>query len=92
MVETEFALVRFQGDAARAAKVYEGMQPLTAADVADAILWCVTRPSHVTVNALEIMPTAQAFSAFAVHRRAAPRGVRAKPAGRKRRSGGRRTR
>ncbi len=68
MVETEFSLVRLQGDAARAAKVYEGMQPLTAADVADAILWCVMRPAHVTVNALEIMPTAQAFSGFAVHR------------------------
>jgi 3-hydroxy acid dehydrogenase/malonic semialdehyde reductase len=68
MVETEFSIVRL-GDVERAAKVYEGMQPLSAADIADTILWCVTRPEHVTVNALELMPTAQAFSTFAVHRR-----------------------
>lgn len=69
MVDTEFSVVRFGGDAARAGKVYEGLQPLSAADVADAILWCVTRPAHVNVNALELMPVAQAFSPFAVDRR-----------------------
>ncbi len=69
MAETEFSLVRFEGDAERAAKVYEGVQPLSAADVADAILWCVTRPAHVTVNGLELMQAAQAFSALAAHRR-----------------------
>jgi 3-hydroxy acid dehydrogenase / malonic semialdehyde reductase len=68
MAETEFSLVRFGGDADRASKVYDGMQPLTAADVADTILWCVTRPAHVNVNAIELMPTAQAFSPFAVKR------------------------
>jgi NADP-dependent 3-hydroxy acid dehydrogenase YdfG len=44
------------------------MQPLTPADIADAILWCVTRPAHVNVNAIELMPVAQAFSAFSVKR------------------------
>ncbi len=68
MAETEFSLVRFQGDAAKARAVYQGMQPLTAADVADAILWCVTRPRHVNVNTLELMPTAQGFSPFTVKR------------------------
>ena len=69
MVETEFSVVRFGGDAAKAGKVYQGMQPLTAADVADTILWCVTRPAHVNVNALELMPVQQAFSPFAVSRK-----------------------
>jgi 3-hydroxy acid dehydrogenase / malonic semialdehyde reductase len=68
MVDTEFSRVRFGGDEGRAKQVYEGMQPLSAADVADAILWCVTRPPHVNVNALELMPVAQAFSAFSVKR------------------------
>ena len=69
MAETEFSLVRFQGDAARAAKVYEGVQPLTTDDVADVILWCATRPPHVNVNVLEVMPVQQAFSPFAIHRK-----------------------
>jgi 3-hydroxy acid dehydrogenase/malonic semialdehyde reductase len=68
MVETEFSLIRFGGDADRARKVYEGMQPLTAADVADAVLWCVTRPARVNVNTLELMPVAQASGPFAVKR------------------------
>ena len=68
MAETEFSLVRFQGDAGRAAQVYQGMQPLGAEDVADAILWCVTRPPHVDVTALELFPVAQAPAGFAVKR------------------------
>jgi 3-hydroxy acid dehydrogenase/malonic semialdehyde reductase len=69
MAETEFSVVRFQGDASAAANVYQGVTALSAADVADAIVWCVTRPPHVNVNAIELMPTQQAFSPFAVHRR-----------------------
>lgn len=69
MTDTEFSLVRFGGDAAKASQVYQGMQPLLGADVADAVLWCVTRPAHVNVNALELMPAQQAFSPFAVNRR-----------------------
>jgi 3-hydroxy acid dehydrogenase/malonic semialdehyde reductase len=68
MVETEFSLVRFAGDAEKARKVYEGTRPLSAADVADAVLWCVTRPPHVNVNTLELMPAAQAFGPSAVKR------------------------
>jgi 3-hydroxy acid dehydrogenase/malonic semialdehyde reductase len=69
MAETEFSLVRFVGDAARASKVYEGVKPLSAADVAEAILWVVSLPAHVNVNALELMPVQQAFSPFAIDRK-----------------------
>jgi 3-hydroxy acid dehydrogenase/malonic semialdehyde reductase len=68
MAETEFSLVRFGGDAARAAKVYEGVTPLSGADVAEAVLWAVSLPPHVNVNAVELMPVQQAFSPFAIHR------------------------
>jgi serine 3-dehydrogenase len=60
MVETEFSLVRFHGDAERAGKVYQGLTPLTPDDVADAVVWCATRPLHVNVSELVVMPTAQA--------------------------------
>jgi 3-hydroxy acid dehydrogenase/malonic semialdehyde reductase len=69
MAETEFSLVRFQGDAARARQVYQGMQPLSAADVADVVHWVVTRPAHVNVNAVELMPEAQGFAPFNVKRK-----------------------
>jgi NADP-dependent 3-hydroxy acid dehydrogenase YdfG len=69
MAETEFSLVRFSGNADKASKVYEGVTPLSADDVADTILWAATRPPHVNVNVLELMPVQQAFSAFAVSRR-----------------------
>src|SRR3954451_21683601 len=52
MVDTEFSVVRFQGDAAKAKRVYADMQPMTAEDIADAVLWCVTRPAHVNVNTI----------------------------------------
>lgn len=68
MAETEFSVVRL-GDGERAAAVYQGMKPLSAADVADAIHWVVTRPPHVNVNIVELMPEAQAFSPFQVKRR-----------------------
>jgi NADP-dependent 3-hydroxy acid dehydrogenase YdfG len=65
LVETEFSLVRFEGDAARAGAVYEGLEPLRAEDVAEAITFCVTRPAHVDVDYLGIMPTAQATAKIA---------------------------
>jgi NADP-dependent 3-hydroxy acid dehydrogenase YdfG len=60
MVETEFSEVRFKGDAARAKTVYEGMQPLTAEDVADAILWAANRPAHVNIQEIVMYPVDQA--------------------------------
>jgi 3-hydroxy acid dehydrogenase / malonic semialdehyde reductase len=64
MAETEFSTVRFRGDTARAAQVYAGVQPLTAADVAEAMVWMVGRPPHVCVDELILKPTDQA----AVHK------------------------
>jgi NADP-dependent 3-hydroxy acid dehydrogenase YdfG len=68
MVETDFSLVRFEGDEEKAAKVYEGTNPLSAEDVADAIAYVVTRPPHVDIDYLSIKPTDQA-TARDVHRR-----------------------
>ena len=59
-VETEFSLTRFGGDAARANSVYAGMEPLSAADIADAISWAVTRPAHVNIDSMVIRPLDQA--------------------------------
>ncbi len=70
MAETEFSLVRFQGDEARAAKVYEGVQALSAADVAEAMLWVASRPPHVCIDEMVIKCTDQA-AVHKVHRRAA---------------------
>jgi 3-hydroxy acid dehydrogenase/malonic semialdehyde reductase len=68
MAETEFSLVRFKGDEARARAVYQGMPPLTAADVAEAVFWCATLPAHVNVNRLELMSVMQSFAGFSVKR------------------------
>ena len=68
MVETEFSLVRFEGDAERAQEVYRGLEPLVAADVAELIAFCVTRPGHVDIDYVSIKPTAQATARIA-HRR-----------------------
>lgn len=69
MAETEFSEVRFGGDKDRARAVYRGLTALSADDVADAIHWAVTRPAHVNINRIELMPTMQAFGPFAVSRR-----------------------
>jgi NADP-dependent 3-hydroxy acid dehydrogenase YdfG len=60
MVETEFSLVRFKGNAERAKQTYQGLKPLTADDIADAIWWMINRPAHVNINEMIITPTAQA--------------------------------
>ena len=62
LVETEFSDVRFKGDSERASKVYQGFQPLKPEDIADIILFVVTRPYHVNIADLVVMPTAQASS------------------------------
>ena len=58
--ETEFSIVRFKGDAATAKNIYQGFEPLHAKDIAETIYFVATRPAHVTINDLTIMPTAQA--------------------------------
>jgi 3-hydroxy acid dehydrogenase / malonic semialdehyde reductase len=65
---TEFSLVRFRGDAERAGAVYSGMQALTADDIAESVHWATTQPDHVNVNVIELMPVAQSFAPFQVHR------------------------
>ncbi len=67
MVETEFSLVRFHGDKEKAEKVYTGLKPLSPDDIAEAVLFCCTRPAHVNIHQLRIMPTSQA-SAMVAHR------------------------
>jgi NADP-dependent 3-hydroxy acid dehydrogenase YdfG len=67
LVQTEFSLVRFGGDAERAREVYRGLEPLTADDVAEAIAFAVTRPARVNVDYIAIKPTAQA-TATITHR------------------------
>jgi NADP-dependent 3-hydroxy acid dehydrogenase YdfG len=62
MVETDFSLVRFRGDYERAAKVYKGVQPLTAEDIAETIVWVASRPPHVNIARVLLTPVQQANS------------------------------
>src|SRR5580704_15236620 len=68
MADTEFSIVRFSGDQARADAVYASMQPLTADDIAESVYWAATLPPHVNVNTIELMPVAQSFAPFQVAR------------------------
>ena len=68
LVETDFSLVRFAGDAERAKSVYRGLEPLTPEDIADCIVWAATRPSHVNIDEIVVRPRDQA-TATMVHRR-----------------------
>ena len=68
MTETEFSLVRFRGNSERAGKVYQGFTPLSPDDIADAVVYCATRPPHVDVAEILVMPTDQASTTL-VHRR-----------------------
>jgi 3-hydroxy acid dehydrogenase/malonic semialdehyde reductase len=70
MADTEFSLVRFDGDQSKAGQVYQGMQPMTADDIAGAICWAASLPQHVNVNVIELMATAQSFAPFQVARNA----------------------
>ena len=69
LVETEFSEVRFHGDREKASKVYDGLTPLTAEDVAEIVLFAATRPAHVTIADVMVLPSDQA-SANHIHRRA----------------------
>jgi len=69
MCESEFSLVRFRGDAEKAQAVYKGMKPLSADDIAETIEWVISRPAHVNINTISLMPVDQAFGAFSVHRK-----------------------
>jgi 3-hydroxy acid dehydrogenase / malonic semialdehyde reductase len=66
---SEFSEVRFKGDTKRAVAVYEGADPLTPEDIADAIHWTVTRPARVNINNMQLMPVCQAFGSLAVKRK-----------------------
>lgn len=68
MVETEFSVVRFRGDQQRADAVYAGMTPMSPDDVAEAVLFCVTRPAHVNISEIVMLATDQ-VAAATVHRR-----------------------
>lgn len=65
---TEFSNVRFKGDDEKAARVYDKVEPLTAEDIAETIYWITSRPRHVNVNTIELMPVAQSFAGLSVHR------------------------
>lgn len=67
MVETDFSKVRFYGDEEKAKNVYNGLEPLIGEDIAEAVLFCATRPAHANINEMIIMPSVQA-NAFVVHR------------------------
>lgn len=65
---TEFSNVRFHGNDAKATSIYTDVQPLTAKDIADTIYWIATRPLHVNINTIELMPVAQSFGGLSVSR------------------------
>jgi 3-hydroxy acid dehydrogenase/malonic semialdehyde reductase len=66
---TEFSQVRFKGDEQKAANVYKGAEPLTPKDIAETVFWVASRPPHVNINAIQLMPTGQAFGPLPVHRK-----------------------
>ena len=68
MVETEFTLVRTQGDQAASDALYSGMNPMTAEDIADTLHWLATLPPHLNINTIEMMPVTQSFAGFTVAR------------------------
>jgi 3-hydroxy acid dehydrogenase/malonic semialdehyde reductase len=68
LTETEFSLVRFKGDDAKATKPYEGTKAMTADDIAESIYWATTLPAHVNVNKIQLMATTQAIGPFDIHR------------------------
>jgi serine 3-dehydrogenase len=70
MAETEFTLVRNGGDQAASDALYAGLEPMTAEDLAETIMWIANRPPHLNINAIELMPTRQNWAGFAMNRNA----------------------
>ena len=70
MAETEFTIVRTGGDKAASDKLYAGMDPMTAEDLADLFWWLANLPPHLNINAIELMPVNQSWAGFSVHREA----------------------
>jgi 3-hydroxy acid dehydrogenase / malonic semialdehyde reductase len=68
LAETEFSVVRLKGDEQRAASIYAGTKPLTSDDIADAVHWVISRPAHVNIDTISMMPVCQAFSPLAISR------------------------
>ena len=68
LAETEFSIVRFKGDAKKAAKVYDGTHPITPGDIAEMVYWVVSLPPHININRLEVMPVCQTWGPFAIYR------------------------
>jgi len=68
MAETEFTIVRTGGDKEASDKLYAGMNPMTADDIAETIWWVASLPPHLNINAVELMPVSQSFAGFVVHR------------------------
>lgn len=69
LAETEFAKVRFKWDETKADSLYQGLQPLSAADIAETIYWAADRPQHVNINRIEIMPVCQSFGSFVLDKK-----------------------
>jgi len=68
LAETEFSIIRFNGDTKRAAEVYKGTQPLTAVDIAEIVYWVTSLPPHININSMEVMPVCQTWAPFAIYR------------------------
>lgn len=66
---TEFSNIRYKGEQSKIDALYADAEPLTAGDIADTVHWVVTRPPHVNINSVEVMPVCQAFAPMAIHRR-----------------------
>ena len=66
LAETEFSVVRFHGDQSKADSVYQGVEPLIAEDIAEAVVWSTMQPKHVNINSIEIMPTCQSFAPLTI--------------------------
>lgn len=68
MAETEFTIVRTDGDKEASDKLYAGMNPMTAGDLADLFWWLASLPEHLNINTVELMPVSQSFAGFSIHR------------------------